>query len=115
MRRRVALCIVALGIALCAIAGASAYSNNYVNNQTVAGYGWYSDGYNYWVVNRVWRPIGNWYQAAFDVSGGSWNAGWTINKDDNPFATSGSYGYNRTWCQSSESSDVSPVTCQSTS
>lgn len=69
-----------------------------------------SYGYNYWVTDTMWRPVGNaasvyWYNS-------SGIQGYVANSSSNPFSSKGSYGYDAPYCENDTGASLSSVTCQ---
>lgn len=112
MRRSFAVSLLA-ALIVGITAGVALADYNYVNNTTMSPTQSLWSTYNSWVTNQVFRPTGNQFCVWFEVSGGNPNAGELCNSNTNPFQTPpGGYGYNRAFCHSNASSDVSPVTCR---
>jgi hypothetical protein len=70
-----------------------------------------ASGSNYWYTNRMWRPINHWATVAFVNSNGIFQ-GLVSNYGSNPFATTGSWGYDTAWCENDSGVAFSSATCQ---
>jgi hypothetical protein len=103
--------LVVVLVAALSYVGSAFADYNYVDGQTMSPTQTSYSTWNYWTINKVWRPTVNLFCVWFAPHSG-WQSGEVCNSSDNPFASSGSYGYNQGYCSSGASSDVNPVTCR---
>jgi hypothetical protein len=88
----------------------SAVGQTMVNGQTASNASTASRDWN-----RVYRPVGNFFDLAYLNGGGSFQSSVHSNAANNPyFDPTGSAFLARAWCRNSSGGTVAPVTCQTT-
>lgn len=123
MKRLAALVLLVAALSVAALVGRAApaaadcsingnYETcQYLNVAFLGSGATYYSRYMYWYTNKMWRDAPAWADIAFQNGSGYYN-GYVSRYYDNPVVTRGSYGYDRAWCENTDSITETTVTCQ---